>query len=364
MKGEKIKVAVAMSGGVDSSVAAALLVKKGYSVEGIYMRLSGSSQLADNNEKHARAVAKKIGIKFKVLDFRKEFEKKVINYFLKELKAGRTPNPCVVCNQQIKFGLLFDKALNPLVSERADFMATGHYANKSKIKMEQVRHKKQQKSKIIYKFWIAKDKTKDQSYFLYNLTQEKLTKILFPLGDYKKSEVYKMAEKWELPYKKGESVDICFVGAQGYRRFLQKHLGIKKGKIIDVNGKTLGEHQGLWFYTIGQRADIGGSGPFYVVKLDKKNNAVIVSNNFRDSLLVKKNLIVENVNWTNGKAPGLLMQCNARIRYGHAAVKCSVKRFQKKYLVEFKNPQRAITPGQSAVFYKRNEILGGGVIEN
>ena len=436
MEEKKQKVIMAMSGGVDSAVAAALLVEKGYSVEGVYMKLfneqkkdariySGSSpkqnrqfhclclpckqgvlasrQILLDAEQAARAVANKLGIRFKVLDLRKEFKKRVINYFLKEFKAGRTPNPCVVCNKQIKFGLLFDKAFNPPVGGGADFMATGHYARIKNCHCEESRlagrrsnlgditgdrHSSPGEARDdIIKLLAAKDKTKDQSYFLYNLTQKKLAKILFPLENYKKSEVYKLAEKWNLPYKKGESVDICFVGALGHQKFLQKYLGTKTGKIIDVNGNVLGKHQGLWFYTIGQRAQIGGPGPFYVVKLDKKINAVIVSNNFRGSQLVKKSLIAKNINWVAGAEPKMPFSCNARIRYGHAAVPCVIASEAKQslgyasklfhlrqtansrndasnYIVKFKNYQRAITPGQSVVFYKRNEILGGGVIEN
>jgi len=422
MEEKKQKIIMALSGGVDSSVAAALLVEKGYFVEGVYMKLfdeqkndariySGlspkhvlaSRQILLDAEQAARAVANKLGIRLKVLDLRKEFKKRVINYFLKEFKAGRTPNPCVVCNKQIKFGLLFDKAFNPPVGGGADFMATGHYARIKNCHCEESRlagrrsnlgditgdrHSSPGEARDdIIKLLAAKDKTKDQSYFLYNLTQKKLAKILFPLENYKKSEVYKLAEKWNLPYKKGESVDICFVGALGHQKFLQKYLGTKTGKIIDVNGNVLGKHQGLWFYTIGQRAQIGGPGPFYVVKLDKKINAVIVSNNFRGSQLVKKSLIAKNINWVAGAEPKMPFSCNARIRYGHAAVPCVIASEAKQslgyasklfhlrqtansrndasnYIVKFKNYQRAITPGQSVVFYKRNEVLGGGVIEN
>ena len=392
------KIVVAMSGGVYSSVAAALLKKRGFEVEGIFMKLFNSKQLTVNShEKHAKSVAEKLGIRFKVLNLRKEFKKRVIDYFLKEFKAGRTPNPCVVCNQQIKFGLLLDESLGM----GADYIATGHYA-RIKISPNLPFTKGGTPSFVkggrgwISKLLTAKDKIKDQSYFLYNLTQKKLAKILFPLEDYKKLEVYKMAEKWDLPYKKGESVDICFIGRKGHREFLKKHLKIKPGKIIDASGKVLGKHQGLWFYTIGQRADIGGPGPFYVVELDVENNAVVVSNKFRDEALYKKSLVAENVNWISGIVPKTPLKCRARIRYHHAAVPCVIARRvacpqrlakhgrraprqsrditkglfrsahndeQNNYIVEFKNPQRAITPGQLVVFYKRNEVLGGGVIK-
>jgi len=358
---------VAMSGGVDSSVAAALLKRRGFEVEGIYMRLFNTKD--KHNEWAAKAVAKNLGIGLKILDLRKEFKKIVIDYFLREFKAGRTPNPCVVCNQEIKLGLLLKKAMQM----KADYIATGHYA---RLRREIQNPKSQfpnesqiQNPKTKYTLLSAKDKIKDQSYFLYNLTQEKLARVLFPLGDYKKSEVYQMAEKWKLPYKKGESMDICFVGGQEHRKFLKERLGVKRGKIVDVNGRILGEHQGVWFYTIGQRADIGGPGPFYVAKIDAKKNLVVVSNKFRGEELYQKELIAENVNWISGVEPKMPLKCRARIRYGHEAVPTNVSKQltanskqKNEYYVKFNQSQRAITPGQSVVFYKGNEVLGGGVI--
>ena len=361
------KIVVAMSGGVDSSVAAALLKRRGFEVEGIYMRLFNTKD--KHNEWAAKAVAKNLGIGLKILDLRKEFKKIVIDYFLREFKAGRTPNPCVVCNQEIKLGLLLKKAMQM----KADYIATGHYA---RLRREIPNPKSQfpnesqiQNPKTKYTLLSAKDKIKDQSYFLYNLTQEKLARILFPLGGYKKSEVYQMAEKWKLPYKKGESMDICFVGGQEHRKFLKERLGVKRGKIVDVNGRILGEHQGVWFYTIGQRADIGGPGPFYVAKIDAKKNLVVVSNKFRGEELYQKELIAENVNWISGVEPKMPLKCRARIRYGHEAVPTNVSKQltanskqKNEYYVKFNQSQRAITPGQSVVFYKGNEVLGGGVI--
>jgi tRNA-specific 2-thiouridylase len=378
---KKKKVVVAMSGGVDSSVVAALLKERGFEVEGIYMRLwAQARKLTDNDtefkgkgfdnaEENAKAVAKKLDMPLRIIDLRKEFKKAVVDSFLKEFSRARTPNPCVVCNQKIKFGLLFEKALEM----KADYVATGHYA---RIKCEIPNYKKQianksqiPNSKIQYHLLSAKDKTKDQSYFLYNLTQEKLSHILFPLGDYKKTEVYAMAKKRDLPYKKGESVDICFIAGGDHREFLKKYLKMKPGKIVDASGAVLGAHGGLPLYTIGQRADIGGPGPFYVVEMESKKNLLVVSNNPRDLMLFGKSLIAKNVNWVAGAEPEMPLSCRARIRYGHAAVPAEVVPRQiaevcprQTYKVVFKNPQRAITPGQSVVFYKRNEVLGGGVI--
>jgi len=356
---KKKKVVVAMSGGVDSSVAVALMKKRGFEVEGIYMKLFDGEK---STEESVRAVANKLDIKLKILDFRKEFKKAVVDSFLKEFAKARTPNPCVVCNQKIKFGLLFDKVLEM----GGDYLATGHYARIKKI------HPNPPLKKEGVRLLAAKDGTKDQSYFLYNLTQEKLSQILFPLGDYKKTEVYTMAKKMNLPYKKGESVDICFIAGGDHRDFLKKYLEMKPGKIVDVSGKVLGAHGGLPLYTIGQRADIGGPGPFYVVEMDSKKNVLIVTNKPRDLKLFKKNLIAENVNWVTGAEPEFPLRCKARIRYGHAAVECIITKRDsapfkglsplEEYEVVFHHSQRAITPGQSVVFYKRNEVLGGGVI--
>lgn len=347
---KKPRVVVGMSGGVDSSVAAALLKRAGFDVIGIFMKFWKEGKTGKNrccsveSEKLARLVAKEIGIPFYVLNVEKEFKKAVVDYFVNEYKKGNTPNPCVVCNKEIKFGVFIKKAL----SLGADFVATGHYA------------------KIINGI-LAKgeDKEKDQSYFLWQLNQKQLSHILFPLAGYKKPEVRVMAKKFKLPTAETpESQEVCFVD-DTVNNFLAKYLKQKSGKIIDIGGKIVGKHNGLWFYTIGQRQGLGlQQGPWYVIGKDFRKNTLIVSKNQKD--LLKKELIAGNVNWIAPvKLPGPKgYPVNVKIRYKSEFAKAKITKISKtKARVIFSKPQRAITPGQSVVFYKQNQLLGGGVIE-
>ena len=343
----KIRIIVAMSGGVDSSVAAALLNKQGFDVVGIFMKFWKDGQSSQNrccsveSEKLARLVAKELDIPFYVLNVEKEFKKKVVDYFLKEYKKGNTPNPCIVCNKEIKFGFLIKKAL----SLGADFVATGHY-----VKIKDGR------------LFESEDKEKDQTYFLCQLNQKQLKRVLFPIGDYKKSDVRKLAEKFKLPTAETpESQEVCFI-QDTTDNFLKKYLKIKPGKVINTEGKILGEHEGLWFYTIGQRKGIGLSGgPYYVTGKDLKNNSLLISKNQKD--LLKKELIAENVNWISGEKPNLPLRAKVKIRYRTNSAEAVIYTIKNKnYRIVFKDPQRAITPGQSAVFYHNKEMLGGGVI--
>src|SRR3989344_3788603 len=357
--GKTKRVLVAMSGGVDSSVAAALLKKQGYFVIGIFMKFwvpAGGTQnntekdakqhkienrcCSTESEKMARLVAKKIGIPFYALNAEREFKKKVVDYFLLEYKKGNTPNPCVVCNKEIKFGFLIKKAL----SLGADYVATGHYVAVKNGKL-----------------FKAADKNKDQSYFLWQLNQKQLEKVLFPLADYTKPEVRKLAKKFKLPTAEAkESQEICFI-QNTTNEFLNKYLKIKPGNIIDKSGKILGRHQGMWFYTIGQRKGIGFSGgPYYVVRKDFKKNNLIISKSKKD--LLQKELIAKNVNWTSHQK--LPLNCEVKIRYkSNSATAKIYKLGAKKIKVIFEKPQAAVTPGQSAVFYAGRELLGGGIIE-
>jgi len=372
------KVVVALSGGVDSAVAAALLKKAGFTVIGIFLKFwSESNQngligtanrcCSPEAESRARKVAKILKIPFYVFDLRKEFKKRIVDEFLNNYKKGITPNPCVVCNKEIKFGLLLKKAL---VLD-ADFLATGHYALKREInsrslaKLNQARNNsvfsEHQKSKI-YQLLRAKDKDKDQSYFLWMLNQAQLSRILLPIGDYTRAEVEKLAKKFKLPVLRAKkSVEICFIQTS-INDFLKKYLKEKPGKIIDTTGRVLGKHQGLWFYTIGQRKGIGlPGGPYFVLDKDIKRNFLIVTKNEKD--LFKKELVCQKVNWLSGIEPSLPLQVMAKIRYRQQLASATIYKLKNKtYKLIFNKAQRAITPGQSVVFYQKQNLLGGGII--
>ena len=356
------KVIVAMSGGVDSSVAAVLLKEHGYRVEGVFMRLGVARD--NESEKNARAVAKRLRIKLRVLNLSKEFKKKIIDYFISEYEKGRTPNPCVMCNKKIKFGILIDKVLK----NKTDYIATGHYVQiKHKTENTKIPNKTQnRKHKISYKLLKAVDKNKDQSYFLYNLNQKILKQCLFPLGNYTKNEVRKIAGKYKLNiYDKKESQEICFIQNKYYGDFLKKYLKLKSGDIVDENNNVLGKHKGLPLYTIGQRRDIGigGTGPYYVIGVNRRKNQLVVSDDKNDRNLFLKELVVKKVNWISGNIPKLPLKIKAKSRYRMSEEFAIVDKNKNEYFVKFSKPQRAIMPGQSIVFYKNDEILGGGIIE-
>ncbi|MFA5076642.1 MAG: tRNA 2-thiouridine(34) synthase MnmA [Patescibacteria group bacterium] len=357
---KNIKVAIAMSGGVDSSVAAALLVKQGYDCFGIFMHFwSEPSQKFQRANRccsldsltDARRVCHQLGIKLYVLNFDQLFKQKIVNDFLKQYASGKTPNPCVRCNQYIKFGELLKK----IKGMGADYLATGHYIKKTK---------KQESKKAIYLLSAAKDQNKDQSYFLYNLKQQQLKNLLFPVGDYTKSEVRKLATKFKLPTaQRRESQEICFIQEKNHNNFLKRHLKIMPGKIITTTGQTIGNHLGLPLYTIGQRKGVGlGGGPYYVAGFDLKNNQLIVAANSRDKRLFYSQLLAKQVNWVAGKNPRLPLNCLAKVRYRQKELPVTVRAHGKNYLVKFKKTQRAVTPGQSVVFYLKKELLGGGII--
>lgn len=332
------KVLVAMSGGVDSSIAAYLLKERGFEVEGLTMSFVSARPQAI---KDARMVCRKLGIPHHVMDFSKHLEEKIIDKFISEYVDGRTPNPCVDCNRDLKFGILLEKAL----SIGFDFLATGHYA---KIEKDYVLKK-------------AKDRAKDQSYFLYSIKKGALKSILFPLGDLTKNEVRDIAGRIGLPIAaKPQSQDICFIPERNYHKFLSERVNnIKRGRILGLNGDVLGEHKGAFFYTIGQRGGlgIGYKHPLYVLGINTKKNEILVGEK-KD--LKNKGLIAEEVNLLVEDLPKTVF---ARIRYNHKEAKCKVLPGKGRLKVIFEKPQEAITPGQSVVFYDNDIVLGGGVIK-
>lgn len=354
---KKGRVLVAMSGGVDSSVAAQLLKNQGYDVAGVFLHFWKDDKAGGRGDNQccsleslldAKAVAAKIGIPLFTFNYSNQFKKAVVDNFLGEYQAGRTPNPCVVCNKEIKIGLLLKQA-------RAlgyDYVATGHYCALKKIGRTQ-------------RLLKAKDKAKDQTYFLYTFTPDELNHLMFPLGGYTKPQVRKIAAKYKLAVaSKGESQDICFLSGD-HNNFLKRYLKLDSGDIrILETGEKIGTHLGLPLYTIGQRRGlVGGTGPYYVAQFDYQKNILYVVKEWNQDILYKTGLIVKKVNWLSGRGPKKALACEAVIRYGHKAVKCLVTPKNKTdYLVEFKVKQRAVTPGQSIVFYNKQEVLGGGII--
>ncbi len=348
-----------MSGGVDSSVAARLLKDQGHEVTGVFLHFWKDDRAPEKMENKccslesfldAKAVAAKIGIPIFSLNFAREFKKAVVDYFLAEYASGRTPNPCVVCNKQIKLGLLLKHA-------RAlgyDGVASGHYLK---------RLDKDGEARV----YRAKDRNKDQSYFLYTFSQAELKHFYFPLGNYTKPQVRALAAKFGLPTaSKAESQDICFLSGP-HNNFLKRYLKLKPGPIKRrEDGLVIGEHQGLPLYTPGQRRgiEIGGTGPYYVAASDYSSNTLWVVRTWNDQVLYRREFILEKINWLDKKAPRLPLHCQVVIRYGHPAVSCLVEAGKRRgeLKVSLRQPTRAVTPGQSAVFYQGNRILGGGVI--
>ncbi|HLB95294.1 MAG TPA: tRNA 2-thiouridine(34) synthase MnmA [Patescibacteria group bacterium] len=369
---KKKRVFCAMSGGVDSSVAAAVLKKQGYEVIGVFMKLwaekSPRTDLVRENvccsleaATAARAVSEKLKIPFYVLNLEEEFKKAVVDYYIREYEEGRTPNPCVICNRDIKGEVLLKKVL----ALKADYLATGHYARVAgKCKMQNAKCKIKE-----YYLYRAKDKTKDQTYFLWMLKQKHLSQMLFPIGDYLKSEVRRMAKKWQLPTAtRKESQGICFIPDRDICGFLRRHAGklSQPGPIVGSHGHQLGLHAGLINYTIGQRErlGIGGSQAYYVLELKSKTNTLVVG---EASELYERKLIAGDLNWINPLAGSQQPAANglgAMIRYRHPIESCQLEAVSGRQMkVVFQRPQRAITPGQSIVFYQGEKVLGGGVIQ-
>ncbi len=352
-------VCVGMSGGVDSSVAAYLLKKQGYNVIGVTMQIWQNEEQASVSEnggccglsavEDARRVANQLDIPYYVMNFKNEFKKYVIDYFVDEYKHGRTPNPCIACNRYVKW----ESLLRRCVSIGGDYIATGHYARVVKLPNGR------------YTLKVAKGAEKDQTYALYNLTQEQLARTLMPVGEYSKDEIREIAAGQGLAVaNKPDSQDICFVPDGDYAGYLETEAGLKAvpGNFVDIHGNVLGEHKGIIHYTIGQRKGLGLSmgHPVFVADIIPETNEVVIG---ESEELFKDRLIADNVNFMSIEKLDKDMRVTAKIRYSHKGAKCTISMLDDEHVeVLFDEPVRAITKGQAVVFYEKDYIVGGGVI--
>lgn len=347
----KKKVLMAISGGVDSSVAAALLIRQGYEVIGAFMKNWSGEEGEDpcwiDDRRDAMRVAAHVGIPFVTLDFEREYRKEVVEYLYREYAAGRTPNPDVLCNTEVKFPLLWREARKL----GAEFIATGHYARIAKRGGR-------------FRLLAGVDKEKDQTYFLHGLTQNDLSHTLFPVGGMKKTEVRVLARKLGLSTaEKRGSRGICFIGKMDMREFLGRRIPERRGEIVTTKGARIGTHPGTAFFTIGQRhgIGIGGGAPYYVAGKDVKTNTLIVAQGKKDPMLYRKQFAVCDVHWVAG-APKLPFACKIRTRYREPLASATVRERGGGLRVLCRSPRRAVTPGQSVVFCHGQECVGGGII--
>lgn len=340
---------VGMSGGVDSSVAATLLKEQGYNVTGVFMKnwtadLPGFPCPWKEDFQDAKRVAVQLGIPFKVYDFQNEYRQKVVDYMIDEYKAGRTPNPDIMCNQEVKFKLFLETALE----DGADKIATGHYARTHDGRL-----------------LTARDENKDQTYFLYRVTQDALRKTFFPLGEFtSKAAVRSEAERLGLvTAQKKDSQGICFVGKVGIREFLSQFVAPQPGQVINTEGVVVGEHDGAIFYTIGQRKGLGVGGglPYYVTGKDMKKNEVYVTRDLSSDQLWSKETQIASVHWISSP-PQENKMYDARIRHRAQRIQCRLQQHADGWTVRFDDKIRALTPGQSTVIYDGNIVLGGGIV--
>ncbi|MBI5655255.1 tRNA 2-thiouridine(34) synthase MnmA [Candidatus Uhrbacteria bacterium] len=351
-------VLVGMSGGVDSSVAAALLVKRGYRVVGGFIKNWSDSKDLQTGEcawrgerRDAMRVAAKLGVPLLTFDFEKEYRKKIVGDLFRGYAAGETPNPDVLCNEAIKFGMFFEAAKRL----GAEFIATGHYA-RVKRGRDGVAH-----------LLRGLDPDKDQSYFLYRVPQEALGRTFFPIGQMKKSQVRDLARRLKLPVaEKPDSQGICFIGKLDMVDFLRKKIKPKPGDIVDQDGAVIGRHQGLDAFTIGQRERIQvakGTSPWFVAGKDVKNNRLVVVQGADNPLLYRNSLEIHDVRWCTGKVPKLPLDCSVQVRYRQSSVKAVLAAGSKgAFKLNFRQPVKAVASGQSAVIYRGMECLGGGLI--
>ncbi|WEV60556.1 tRNA 2-thiouridine(34) synthase MnmA [Streptococcaceae bacterium ESL0729] len=360
MDNSKTRVVVGMSGGVDSSVTALLLKEQGYDVIGIFMKNWDDTDdvgicTATEDYKDVAAVADQIGIPYYTVNFEKEYWDRVFEYFLAEYRAGRTPNPDVMCNKEIKFKAFLDYAMEL----GADYVATGHYAQ---VMTDE--------DGVVHML-RGNDNNKDQTYFLSQLSQEQLKKTMFPLGHLEKPEVRKIAEKAGLATaKKKDSTGVCFIGEKNFKEFLSQYLPAKAGRMMTLEGRDMGPHAGLMYYTIGQRGGLGIGGqqggdnePWFVVGKDLATNTLYVGQGFHHDHLYSTSLEASDVSFTRDMPDDFVFDCTAKFRYRQPDVPVTVKISGDKALVTFKEPVRAITPGQAVVFYEDLECLGGAMID-
>ncbi|GAA0347997.1 tRNA 2-thiouridine(34) synthase MnmA [Bowmanella denitrificans] len=358
----QIKVIVGMSGGVDSSVSAYLLKEQGYQVEGLFMKNWEEDDDAEycaaaEDLKDAQAVADKLGIKLRTINFAAEYWDNVFEYFLAEYKAGRTPNPDIMCNKEIKFKAFLEFALEDL---GADYIATGHY----------VRRRQHQGH---WQLLRGQDDNKDQSYFLYTLNEQQVGNTLFPIGDMAKPRVREIAaEQGLITHDKKDSTGICFIGERKFRDFLGRYLPAQPGKIETADGEVIGDHEGLMYHTLGQRKGLHigglkdhGDQPWYVVDKDVARNVLIVGQGDDHPRLYSNGLLAKQLDWVDRQGPQTAIRCTVKTRYRQQDIPCTVTPTDNGQLqVMFDRPQKAVTPGQSAVFYLDDVCLGGGIIES
>jgi tRNA-specific 2-thiouridylase len=371
-----MKIAVLVSGGVDSSVALRLLQEQGHELTAFYLKIWLEDELSflgecpwEDDLAYVRAVCEQANVPLEVVPFQKEYWDRVVAYTIAEVKAGRTPNPDMLCNARIKFGAFYD-----FIGERFEKVATGHYAQVEAVSVipaqagiQKESHGSLIKSEMTTKYLLKKtpDAIKDQTYFLSQLTQKQLSRALFPIGEYKKEEVRKLAEKFHLPNaQRKDSQGICFLGKIPFDEFLKYHLGEKKGSLVEYEtGKVMGEHAGFWYFTVGQRQGIGLSGgPWYVVKKDPSTNTIFISHGEHREEQARNHFLVGNLNWFNEKPKeGAVLA--VKLRHGPKEHLCTLQwRDEKMFAVTLQEKDPGVAEGQFAVFYDGEYCLGGGVI--